>query len=206
MLLNLVQKMNFYTFVVSLSDFLWLYYNIFSFNFNFIMHLKKFYHIAIKVSSKKGATTFSDLPDCLTNDTIALLMLWEGLLYGIILLSIDITFYEFYHDGSCWDIITQPCLNPSGCSAKPSLGLRHGWEITTYSFIITVTSQWTQRRLKSLVSRLFAQPFDADQRKHQSSASLTFVRGIHRWPVDSPYKGPATRKNVSICWRHHLLA
>ena len=34
----------------------------------------------------------------------------------------------------------------------------------------------------------------ADQRKHQSSASLTFVRGIHRWPVDSPHKGPVTQK------------
>ena len=29
----------------------------------------------------------------------------------------------------------------------------------------------------------------ADQRKHQSSAPLAIVRGIHRWPVDSPYKG-----------------
>ena len=27
------------------------------------------------------------------------------------------------------------------------------------------------------------------QRKHQSSASLAFVRGIHRWPVNSPHKG-----------------
>ena len=35
---------------------------------------------------------------------------------------------------------------------------------------------------------------DADQRKHQSSASLAFVRGIHRWPVNSPHKGPVTRK------------
>ena len=34
----------------------------------------------------------------------------------------------------------------------------------------------------------------ADQRKHQSSASLTFVRGIQRWPVNSPHKGPVTRK------------
>ena len=34
----------------------------------------------------------------------------------------------------------------------------------------------------------------ADQRKHQSSASLAFVRGIHRWPVNSPHKGPVTRK------------
>ena len=36
----------------------------------------------------------------------------------------------------------------------------------------------------------------ANQRKHQSSASLAFARGIHRWPVDSPHKGPATRKNL----------
>ena len=33
----------------------------------------------------------------------------------------------------------------------------------------------------------------ADQRKHQSSVSLAFVRGIHRWPVNSPHKGPVTR-------------
>ena len=33
-----------------------------------------------------------------------------------------------------------------------------------------------------------------DQRKHQSSASLAFVRGIHRWPVNSPHKGPEMRK------------
>ena len=31
-------------------------------------------------------------------------------------------------------------------------------------------------------------------RKHQSSASLAFVRGIHRWPVNSPHKWPVTRK------------
>ena len=34
----------------------------------------------------------------------------------------------------------------------------------------------------------------ADQRKHQSSASLAFVRGIHRWPVNSPHTWPVTRK------------
>ena len=33
----------------------------------------------------------------------------------------------------------------------------------------------------------------ADQIKHQSSASLAFVRGIHRWPVNSTHKGPVTR-------------
>ena len=33
---------------------------------------------------------------------------------------------------------------------------------------------------------------DADQIKHQSSAPLAFVRGIHREPVNSPRKGPVT--------------
>ena len=32
------------------------------------------------------------------------------------------------------------------------------------------------------------------KRKNQSSASLAFVRGIHRWPVNSPHKWPVTRK------------
>ena len=35
---------------------------------------------------------------------------------------------------------------------------------------------------------------DADQRKHQISASLAFVFGIHRGPVNSPHKWPVTRK------------
>ena len=38
----------------------------------------------------------------------------------------------------------------------------------------------------------------ADQRKHQSSASLAFVRGIHRWPANSPHKRPITRKMFSF--------
>ena len=33
-----------------------------------------------------------------------------------------------------------------------------------------------------------------DQRQHQSSASLAFVKGCHRSTVKSPHKGPATRK------------
>ena len=56
---------------------------------------------------------------------------------------------------------------------------------------------------------------DADQSKHQSSASLAFVWGIHRGPVNSPHKWPITRKmfpfddvimnagHISVSWRHH---
>ena len=49
---------------------------------------------------------------------------------------------------------------------------------------------------------------DADQRKHQSSASLAFVWGIHRRPVNSPHKWPVTRKmfpfhDVIMCTKDH---
>ena len=33
-----------------------------------------------------------------------------------------------------------------------------------------------------------------DQTKYQSSASLAFVRGIHRSPMNSPHKGPVALK------------
>ena len=48
-------------------------------------------------------------------------------------------------------------------------------------------------RLKSPASQFFTQPFIKE--KHKSSASLAFVRGIHRGPVNSPHKWPVARKN-----------
>ena len=39
---------------------------------------------------------------------------------------------------------------------------------------------------------------DTDQRKHQSSASLAFVQGTHRGPVNSPHIWPVTRKMLSF--------
>ena len=53
----------------------------------------------------------------------------------------------------------------------------------------TMTSQIT-----SLTIVYSAAYLGVDQRRHQSSVSLAFVRGIHRWPVNSPHKGPVTRK------------
>ena len=45
----------------------------------------------------------------------------------------------------------------------------------------------------------------AYQRKHQSSAPLTFVWGIHRWQVNSPHKWPATRKMLPYDEVHHVF-
>ena len=44
---------------------------------------------------------------------------------------------------------------------------------------------------------------DTDQRKHQSSASLAFVRGIHRRPVNSLAQMASNAENGSTWWRHH---
>ena len=46
---------------------------------------------------------------------------------------------------------------------------------------------------------------DEVQRKHQSSASLAFVWGIHRGPVNSLHKWPVTRKCFHVMtssWTH----
>ena len=53
----------------------------------------------------------------------------------------------------------------------------------------TIASQITS--LTIVFSNVYS---DADQRKHQSSASLAFVRGIHREPVNPSHKWPVTRK------------
>ena len=46
------------------------------------------------------------------------------------------------------------------------------------------------RRLDCLLNRYSS----VDQRRHQSSASLAFVRGTHRWPLDFSHKGPVVPK------------
>ena len=48
---------------------------------------------------------------------------------------------------------------------------------------------------------------EADQRKHQSSASLAFVRGIHRVPVNSLHKWPVEMylsRHLSL-WENSIL-
>ena len=64
-----------------------------------------------------------------------------------------------------------------------------------YSDVImtTIASQITS--LTIVYSIVYS---DADQRKHQSCASLAFVRRIHRWPVNSPHKRPVTRKCLHL--------
>ena len=70
-------------------------------------------------------------------------------------------------------------------STIPSCNCDHYYDVIMDAMPSQITS------LTIVCSAVYS---DADQRKHQSSASLAFVRWIHRWPVNSPHKGPVTRK------------
>ena len=71
------------------------------------------------------------------------------------------------------------------CHQQPCMLLNH------YSDVImdAIASQITS--LTIVYSTVYS---GTDQRKNQSSASLAFVWGIHRGPVNSPHKWPVTRK------------
>ena len=64
------------------------------------------------------------------------------------------------------------------------------------SLVVTVMWKGTFMfiRAGSTITGLTSVYSDTDQRKHQSSPSLAFVRRIHRWLVNSPHKWPVTRE------------
>ena len=73
------------------------------------------------------------------------------------------------------------------------LGRNDAWTkwLTHYRDVIMGAMASQIPRLTIVCSTVYR---DADQRKHQSSASLAFVRGIHRGPVNFPHKWPVTWK------------
>ena len=68
---------------------------------------------------------------------------------------------------------------------------------------ITVALYWEGWRLKSPASRLFAQTFVQCWSKKISKLRVSSLCEwnppvIHRWPVDSPHKGPVTRSTFPL--------
>ena len=71
------------------------------------------------------------------------------------------------------------------------------WEVQFVPFVMyynDVTMDSMASQILSITNVYSAVYSGADQRKHQSSASLAFVRGIHRGPVNSPHKWPVKLK------------
>ena len=127
------------------------------------------------------------------------------------LLADDIFKFFFNGDGSiliilCWSLILRVQPTPSQHWFR--------WGPKRQQAIISTNhySDFIMGMLASQITSLtivYSTVYSSvDQRKHQSSTSLAFVREIHRWPVNSPHKWPVTRKmfpfnEFSIWWRHH---
>ena len=73
----------------------------------------------------------------------------------------------------------------SGSSKTPKKTIFHYIHVIMSTMVSQITS------LIIVYSNVY---LGVHQRKHQISASLAFVRGIHQGPVNSPHKGPVTRK------------
>ena len=94
--------------------------------------------------------------------------------------------------GLVWDCrASQADLWHSGTAATIKRLGRVNDDIFHYSDVIMGATGSKSTSLTIVYSAVYS---DADQRKHQGSASLAFVWGIHRWPVNSPHKWPVTRK------------
>ena len=69
------------------------------------------------------------------------------------------------------------------------------WLQIHYSVVIMSTMAYQVTGVPIVCSTVCS---GADQRKHQSTVWLAFVRGIHRSPVNFPHKGPVTPKMFSF--------
>ena len=83
------------------------------------------------------------------------------------------------------------CCQISMISCLPT---RLSWQSLHPSHYSHVRLSAVASQISSLMIVCWTIYSDAEQRKHQSSVSLAFVRGIHRSPVNSPHKWPVTRK------------
>ena len=85
--------------------------------------------------------------------------------------------------------------------------LMNSYKKYNYNNVMMGTMAYQITSLTSVYSAVYS---GADRRKHQSSASLAFVFGIRRGPVNSPHKWPVTRKmfpfdDVIMCMRGNCL-
>ena len=85
--------------------------------------------------------------------------------------------------------------NMEMCREVP-LGIGHNMPVSWHD--CDVIRHTMAAQITSLMIVYLAVYSDADQIKHQSSASLAFVRGIHRGLVNSPHKWPVTREMFTL--------
>ena len=93
--------------------------------------------------------------------------------------------------------VEQACQTRKWCHRRQgSFSHFHYIDVIMTTMVFQITS------LMVVYSTIYS---DADQRKHQSSASLAFVWGSHR-AGEFPAQRASYAENVSIWWRHHVAS
>ena len=116
-------------------------------------------------------------------------------------------YYGFYGQATLTYIVFQWRGNTGMVSCKGYVCIvycfkyMHGFVVIWFVVVISSVPHYNDVIMSAMASQITRITIvysiiysGAYQRKHQSYASLAFVRGIHRGPVNSPHKGPVTRK------------
>ena len=93
----------------------------------------------------------------------------------------------------CWNIVNWTLRNKLQWSFKRISYIENAFErfVCHYDDVIMTMLASQITSLTVVYSIVYS---GVNQRKHQSSASLAFVREIHRGPVNFPHKWPVTQK------------
>ena len=113
--------------------------------------------------------------------------IWWTIHFVVIQLTAINSLQLFSQHSSC---VKNICLCVSVCVCS---SIWIGWSHYNDVITITIASQITS--LTIVYPTVYS---GADQRKHQSSALLAFVRAVHRWPVNFPHKWPVTQKSFHL--------
>ena len=134
----------------------------------------------VNIESGKGFSTLLNNDDDLTNKK-SLKLTYCGLVMacGVINHGFEIR--------ACFDAPANVFFRQQG--PFEHIEMTFQWQHYTDAIMGAIASHITS--LTIVYSTVYS---DAVQRKHQSSASLAFVWGIHRGPANSPHKWPVTRK------------
>ena len=123
-----------------------------------------------------------------TKVTSTSIWIWIDMIYDC-----DQGYLHINMDMNWYDIWLWPRLPPH----------QYGYELIWYMIVtkVTSTSHYNNVIMGAIASQITSLTIvytsvysDADQREHQSSASLAFVRGIRRGQANSPHKWPVMRK------------
>ena len=146
----------------------------------------------IYLDTYKSVNKFSTL-GCVKVDS-KMWVYWESFSSTVWKMSVLCFFHNVMTllcDQCDWYIILQSCLNMKDiCKRYVCTSLRF---VKSFDHSVTSNDRHSDSndRWFHCLSIFFSCGY---QRNHQSSTLLAFFRGIHWWQVDSPHKGPVTRK------------